>query len=471
MERLVVMFDLDRIAGITGGAISGKKGICPISEVSTDSRSMAPGALFVPLRGERFDGHNYLSQAVTNGAAACLSEEVIAGLSVPVVRVPDTLKALGDIAAAWRMQLRGPLVGITGSAGKTTTKEMLASIYEQTGPGLKTAGNFNNLIGLPLTLLRMTSKDQWAVIEMGTSALGEIERLTMIAQPTVGIITNIGPAHLETLQGLEGVARAKGELFAGLQGGTAVINLDDDRVARLPVANGVKKLTYGTSSEALVRGQNIISGEGTTRFDLCINEEVVTIILPIPGVHNVHNALAAAAAAFETKVPLAQIKAGLENFKPVQGRMNLTPLPCGGILLDDSYNSNPLSARAALAALANFKGRGRRIAVLGDMLELGPDSEKLHESLGADSASVVDLLVAVGRFGEHLQRGALVAGLNPDQVITVEDADAATAYLKEIQRSGDMILIKGSRGIGLDKVAVALKTPAHDNSTNSRKGE
>ncbi len=465
------MFDLDRIATITGGTVSGKKGACPISGISTDSRSMEPGALFIPLRGERFDGHDYLSQAVTNGAAACLSEEVIAGLSVPVVRVANTLKALGDIASVWRQQLRGPLVGITGSAGKTTTKEMLASIYEKTGPGLKTAGNFNNLIGLPLTLLRMTPHDQWAVVEMGTSALGEIERLTQIAQPTIGIITNVGPAHLETLQGLDGVARAKGELFAGLQGGAAVINLDDERVARLPVANGVKKITYGLNQKAQVRAQNVISADDSTQFELCINDDIVAVTLPIPGVHNVHNALAAAAAAFESEVPVLQIKAGLESFKAAQGRMDLNPLPCGGILLDDSYNSNPLSARAALDALANFRGRGRRIAVLGDMLELGSDSASLHEQLGAASAPIVDLLIAVGSFADDLKRGATNAGLNPKQVVVKADADTAAAFLKEEQRSGDMILVKGSRGIRLDKVVAALKAPANDTFLDSQKGE
>lgn len=465
------MFDLERIARITGGTVSGKKGFCPLTGISTDSRSMVPGALFVPLKGERFDGHNYLGQAVTNGAAACLSEEVIAGLSVPVVRVENTLKALGDIAAAWRQQLRGPLIGITGSAGKTTTKEMLANILEQAGPGLKTAGNFNNLIGLPLTLLRMTERDQWAVIEMGTSALGEIERLTEIAQPTIGIITNVGPAHLETLQGLDGVARAKGELFAGLQGGTAIINLDDDRVARLPVANGVKKMTFGTSEKADVRAENITPGETETRFDLVVRELRVTVVLPIPGVHNVHNALAAAAAAFEVSVPLEHITSGLENFSPVKGRMNLSPLPCGGTLLDDSYNSNPLSAKAALAALENLRGRGRRIAVLGDMLELGQDSAVLHEQLGAQSTKVADLLVAVGKFAAHLKQGAVNAGLDEKQAIVLNDADEAASYLRGQQRSGDMILVKGSRGVRLDKVVAALVATDSVTPTQCQKGE
>jgi UDP-N-acetylmuramoyl-tripeptide--D-alanyl-D-alanine ligase len=239
------MFDLEQITRIVGGEFSGKKVNCELVGISTDSRNMVPGSLFVPLRGGRFDGHDYLSQAVRSGAAACLSEQVVEGLPVPVIRVADTLRALGDIAAAHRLQLHGPLIAITGSAGKTTTKEMLASILSQSAPGLKTFGNFNNLIGVPLTLLRLDKSHQWAVVEMGTSALGEIQRLTEIARPTIGVITNVGEAHLETLHGLDGVSRAKGELYAGLSGGTAIINLDDERVARLPVANGVKNAPTG----------------------------------------------------------------------------------------------------------------------------------------------------------------------------------------------------------------------------------
>ncbi|MDX2493840.1 MAG: UDP-N-acetylmuramoyl-tripeptide--D-alanyl-D-alanine ligase, partial [Desulfuromusa sp.] len=318
-----MMFDLERIARIVDGDFSGRKVNCQLSGISTDSRNLSSGTLFVPLRGERFDGHDYLGQAVKNGAAACLSEEVTAGLSVPVVRVSNTLRALGDIAATYRLQLNGPLVAITGSAGKTTTKEMLAEILEQVAPGLKTAGNFNNLIGLPLTLFRLEQKHQWAVLEMGTSALGEIERLTEIAQPTIGVITNIGEAHLETLQGLDGVSRAKGELFAGLQGGTAILNLDDPRVAQLPVANGVKKLTYGLSEQADVRAESIMDKDKGVSFDLLLAGQRYPVQLSLPGRHNVSNALAAAAAAMEIDVPAEKIVAGLTRFVAIQGRMDL----------------------------------------------------------------------------------------------------------------------------------------------------
>lgn len=454
------MFDLERICRIVGGSFHGKKVHCELTGVSTDSRNMLPGALFVPLHGEHFDGHDYLSQAVKNGAAACLSEQVIEGLPVPVIRVEDTLRALGDIAAAWRLQLQGPLIAITGSAGKTTTKEMLAGILTQVAPGLKTFGNFNNLIGLPLTLLRIEKQHQWAVIEMGTSALGEIERLTEIAQPTVGIITNVGEAHLETLHGLDGVSRAKGELYAGLQGGTAIINLDDSRVARLPVANGVKKRTYGLTDQADVRAEQVIVDSGAILFTLRTNGQSQQIRLAAPGVHNVSNALAAAAAAIELDVPLVKIAQGLAAFVPIQGRMNLFPLLCGGMLLDDSYNSNPLSARSALDALDSLKGNGRKVAVLGDMLELGENAQALHRALGEKVALVADLLIAVGEYADHLEQGALTGGMGREQIHKVSDAVAAIERMEKLQRAGDRILVKGSRGVQLDRLAHELKQAA-----------
>jgi UDP-N-acetylmuramoyl-tripeptide--D-alanyl-D-alanine ligase len=414
---------------------------CPLGGLSTDSRNIAPGDLFVPLRGERFDGHDYLSQAVRNGAAACLSDEVVAGLPVPVVRVEDTLRALGDIAAAYRLQLKGPLVAITGSAGKTTTKEMLASILERIGPGLKTAGNFNNLIGLPLTLMKLQPDDQWAVLEMGTSALGEIERLTEIARPTIGVITNVGAAHLETLAGLDGVARAKGELVAGLQGGVAVVNLDDPRVAVLPIANGVKKLTYGLAEEADIRAEAIVEEDNRLGFTLVTRSARVTI---------------------------DDIVGGLDAFRPVAGRMNLFPLTCGGLVLDDCYNSNPLSATAALDALKKLDGRGRRIAVLGDMLELGPAAQELHRELGEKAAAVADLLIAVGSFSEAVCAGAVKAGMNSDRVERLGSAGDAATLLQDILRPGDLILVKGSRGVKLEQVVEILKTD--NNGPDGKKG-
>jgi UDP-N-acetylmuramoyl-tripeptide--D-alanyl-D-alanine ligase len=454
------MYDFEWVARIVGGRICGNKNNCRLSGVSTDSRNIVPGALFIPLRGERYDGHDYMSQAVKNGAAACLSEEIIEGLSVPVICVDSTLRALGDIAAAQRLQLDGPLIGVTGSAGKTTTKEMLASILMQVAHGLKTTGNFNNLIGLPLTLLQLERDHKWAVIEMGTSALGEIERLTEIARPAIGIITNIGAAHLETLHGLDGVARAKGELFAGLQGGTAVVNLDDVRVARLPLANGVKRLTYGMNPAAQVRATGITAGSDEVRFTLIIEGNTYPVRLALPGRHNVMNALAAAAAAFELKVSTEKIVAGLERFVPARGRMNLFPLICGGLLLDDSYNSNPMSAAAALDALQTLKGQGRRVAVLGDMLELGDQAPQLHREIGAKAAAVADRLIGVGQFAQTLCDGARQNGMAAEKLIALTDVDEVIALFRNEPCAGDRILVKGSRGVQLDRLTAVLRASA-----------
>ncbi len=450
-------FELDMIARIIAAkSPESGKGV-EITGISTDSRNINHGELFVPLRGERFDGHDYMSQAVRNGAAACLSEEVISGLSVPVLLVEDTLHALGDIASAVRLQLRGPLFAVTGSAGKTTTKEMLSRIMSRTGAGLKTAGNFNNLIGLPLTLFELQEVHSWAVLEMGTSALGEIERLTEIAAPNMGIITNIGPAHLETLMGLDGVARAKGELFAGLKGGTAVVNLDDERAARLPIANGVRRVTYGLNPDADVRAEDIRDGQSTLSFRLMLPEQNHMIKLQASGRHNVHNALAAAAAAWAIGVEGRDISAGLADFVPAPGRMNIFPLPCGGELLDDSYNANPLSVTAALETLGAKGGEGRRIAVLGDMLELGTEENRFHSEAGAKAALLVDILVTVGRLSRATAMGARNAGLSAASVIELVDCDAAIAAVAGLQRPGDRILVKGSRGMRLDRLASALR--------------
>jgi UDP-N-acetylmuramoyl-tripeptide--D-alanyl-D-alanine ligase len=292
---------------------------------------------------------------------------------------------------------------------------------------------------------------------MGTSSLGEIERLTEIAAPDLGIITNIGPAHLETLKGLDGVARAKGELFAGLKGGTAIVNLDDERVACLPIANGVRRLTFGLGAGAEVRGEEIREEGSCVSFRLVLPTGSYAIRLNTVGRHNVHNALAAAAAAWVLGVAGDEIGRGLADFVPIPGRMNIFPLPCGGELLDDSYNANPLSVMAALATLDQQKGQGRRIAVLGDMLELGEEEVHFHAEVGARAATVCDLLVTVGSLSRETAKGARACGMKPELILEFADCDAAIAGFSGLQRPGDRILVKGSRGMRLDRFAAALR--------------
>ncbi|PLX89413.1 MAG: UDP-N-acetylmuramoyl-tripeptide--D-alanyl-D-alanine ligase [Desulfuromonas sp.] len=393
----MMRISLRTVAEVTGGLLCRNGATTEIEGVSTDSRTLQPGELFVPLRGERFDGHAYLSQAVAHGAVACLSEEIVGGLAVPVVQVEDSLKALGDLAGFVRRSLAGPLIAITGSSGKTTSKEMLSSILGRTSPGLKSEGNFNNLIGVPLSLFRLQPEHQWAVIEMGMSRRGEIARLAQIAKPQIGIITNVGAAHLEKLGGLSAVAMAKGELFIHLPAdGTAVINADDPMVRQLPVANGVRKISFGTGADAEVRATDIEAENGSVRFVLCLEQQKIAVRLPIPGRHNVSNALAAAAVANVIGIPSGEIVAGLEEFRPCPGRMELIELPGDIVLLDDTYNANPLSVRAALGALHDLGRPGQRIAVLGDMLELGALAHELHEEIGQVAAGLVDRLLVYG---------------------------------------------------------------------------
>ncbi len=450
--------DIQAIARITGGALTPAKAQTVIAGISTDSRTTASGELFVPLHGPNFDGHDFLMQAVRNGAAACLSEEVIAGFPVPVVRVQDTLKSLGDLGAAQRLLLRGPLVAVTGSSGKTTTKEMLGAILRLTGPGLITQGNFNNLVGLPHTLFRLTEEHRWAVLEMGMSARGEIARLTEIAAPDVGLITNIGPAHLETLHGLDGVARAKGELFAGLgQGGTAVINADDVRVAGLPVANGVRRLLFGCTPAADVRAERVTLWAEGVAFRLRLPQGDWQVKLRIHGRYNVHNALAAAAAAHALDIEPALIVRGLESFLPCAGRMETCVLADGVTLLEDCYNANPLAVKAALATLDEIPGDGRRVAVLGDMLELGSTSAELHREVGREAARRCDLLILLGEFAAETAAGARQGGLKADRIVLVSSHDEAVLQLQKKLQAGDRLLVKGSRGMTMEKICAVLK--------------
>lgn len=454
----MIPFDVRTVAAVTGGQIIHNGADVPIQGFSTDSRTLQAGELFIPLRGEHFDGHDYLTQAVRRGAAACLSEEVVVGLTIPVIQVRDTLQALGDLAAAVRQGFSGPVIGITGTSGKTTTKEMLAAILARTGPGLKSAGNFNNLVGVPLTLFGLCTDHRWAVIEMGMSARGEIARLAKIASPQVGIITNVGAGHLEKLGGISGVARAKGELFIHLPpGGTALVNADDPEVSSLPLANGVRRVLFGISAEAQVRASEVVAAEGAVRFTLHLPGLDQTAYLPLPGRHNVMNALAAAAAAWVLNVPAEEIVAGLAEFKPCPGRMELLEMADDTRILEDSYNANPLSMRAALDALHDLGRPGRRIAVLGDMLELGEASRDLHREVGALVATCADRLFTLGERACEIAAGAADHGMSADRIVTAQTVEELVVRLQQVLQPGDCLLIKGSRGMRMERITARLQ--------------
>lgn len=450
---------LRAVAEATGGQLVSNGADVRIEGFCTDSRVLQPGDLFIPLRGPRFDGHDFLAQVAQAGAAACLSEETVGGLPIPVVQVTDTLRALGDLAAMVRNRFNGPVVGITGTSGKTTTKEMLAAILTRTGEGLKSAGNFNNMIGVPLTLFGLKQEHHWAVVEMGMSERGEIARLTEIVRPAIGVITNVGRAHLESLGSIDAVARAKGELFANLpDGGTALVNADDVHVVRLPVANGVKTVLFGCSAAAEVRAEQVMAQNGAVEFLLHLDGDSRRVRLPLPGRHNVMNALAAAAAARALDVPLDDIAVGLEAFSPCPGRMELVELPGDILILNDSYNANPLSARAALDALHDLGAAGHRLALLGDMLELGAAAPELHHEVGRMAASCVDELFLFGEFADELGRGAAEAGLDADKIVVGKTHAELADQIRQRLQAGDRLLVKGSRGMQLEKVVNLLKS-------------
>ncbi|HEX9079756.1 MAG TPA: UDP-N-acetylmuramoyl-tripeptide--D-alanyl-D-alanine ligase, partial [Desulfuromonadaceae bacterium] len=427
-----------------------------------DSRQVRAGDLFVALAGERFDGHDFIRSAADQGVKVFLvdsarfpAEAVPAGITA--VAVKDTLAALGDLAARHRRRFDLPVAGITGSNGKTTVKEMLATILTLTGPGLKTAGNLNNLIGLPRMLFQLDGGHRWAVLEMGMSEPGEIDRLAEIAAPEVGVITNAFPAHLASMGSVEAVARAKGELFLRLPtGGCAVCNGDDPLVSRLPVLSGVRRITFGLG-EAEVTATGIENlGRRGQRFTLFLHGERLPILLKAFGAHNVTNALAAAAAASAMSVPMDAIREGLELFTPYDKRFNLEELE-GAVLIDDSYNANPASMRAALTTLRDIREGHRSIAVLGDMLELGAIAAQAHRETGKIAASCVDRLYVMGEMAQTVADGAMEGGLSAKTVIVATSHEEILDDLRQTVNPGDFILVKGSRGMGMEKVAEGLR--------------
>lgn len=447
-----MQWNSEEIERIVSGRLLSAPYAPAITGISTDSRTLQSGDLFVALRGPNYDGHNYLRQAVEYGAAACLSEEIIGGLPVPVIQVDNTLEALGTLAASIRATFTGPVAAITGTSGKTSTKEMLASILTQCSPGLKTAGNFNNLIGLPLTLAGLTPSHRWMVLEMGMNQPGEIRRLSAIARPNVAVITNAGAGHLEGLGSVTAVAKAKAEIFEGLMPeGVAVLNADDPELMALPLPAGVRRVTYGIEQQADVMATNIRLGRQID-FSLHLGDKVVEVSVPLPGRHQVYNALSAAAVAMILRIRPEQIAAGLRQVKMAAGRLEVRELDAGITVLDDSYNANPQSMLAALEVLEHWPASGRRIAVLADMLELGDAAAYCHAEVGGRAAQVADHLLSYGQWSAELVGGARQQGLEPAQVSRMKDHADICGWLGHNIQPYDCLLIKGSRGMRMEKV-------------------
>lgn len=436
------------IVTATGAVASAPVADLAFESVCTDSRAVAAGALFVALRGAHHDAHGFVADALRQGAAAALVEAPVSGADpARLLRVPDTLRGLGDLAAFTRRRWGGPVAAITGSNGKTTTKEMLAAIAAA-DPRLRdrtlaTYGNLNNLIGLPLTLLRLRGDEALAIAEMGMNAPGEIARMTEIAAPTIGVITNVGPAHLEGLGSVEGVAAAKGELFAGLaRDATIAVNRDDAHVVRVAEQFSGRRIEFGRGGEVCAEAIDDRGFDGVD-FTLCVGAGRARVRLRMAGRHNVQNALAAAAVAHGLGLDIATIAAGLCAAAPPKMRLEVTRLANGVTVVNDAYNANPASTEAALDTLARTPGR--RIAVLGEMRELGATAAALHRQVGAYAAACgVHWLVAVGPLGDALAAGARAAG--GIEVDECGDAAAAAALVAARWQRGDAVLVKGSRG-------------------------
>jgi UDP-N-acetylmuramoyl-tripeptide--D-alanyl-D-alanine ligase len=459
-------FVLEEILKATGGRLLQGEEKISFRGISTDSRTVAEGELFIALKGERFDGHHFAIEALKKRAGGVIIEEDRARdirwngyRPSAVIAVKDALHALGDIARERRRKFGTPVVALTGSNGKTTTKDMISACLETTFPVLKTKGNLNNLIGLPLTLFNLTEQERIVVLEMGMNVPGEIRRLTEIAEPDVGLITNIEKVHLEGMGSLERVREEKGELFRRMrQDGTILVNQDDPRVIDLASEFRGQKITFGINHPAEVMAKEIrLHGAGGTSFTLMMEGVTVEITLPLLGRHFVPNALSAIASASLFGIEFEKVKEALEHLSPSPMRMEILHPKEGVTLINDAYNANPRSMELALEILSEMKGKGRAIAVLGDMLELGDFSVEAHQHIGQRVEELsIDFLFALGEEAPVLVESAIRHGLDSEKARIVESHREAISLLKKMVRDGDWVLVKGSRRMGMEKIAEGL---------------
>ena len=461
-----MILSIEEVLKATGGKLlQGKEGTF-FRGIATDSRTVAEGELFIALKGARFDGHHYALEALEKMAGGVVIEEEKVGdirwngyLSRAVIVVKDTLRALGDLALDRRRRYQTPVVALTGSNGKTTTKEMISACLETTFPILKTKGNLNNLIGLPLTLLNLTEKERVVILEMGMNVPGEIRRLTEIAEPDVGLITNIQKVHLEGMGSLERLKEEKGELFRRMKkNGMIIVNRDDPRVIDLANEFFGKRITFAIENPADVMAKEVRlrPAEGTS-FTLRIEGEEVEITLPLFGRHFVLDALSAIAIASLFGIEVEKAKEALERLQPFSMRMEIVHLEGGKTLINDAYNANPRSMELALETLSEVKGKGRAIAVLGDMLELGSFTEEAHQYLGQKvKALSIDLLLTLGEEAPVVAESAIRHGLPPERAKVVESHREVISILKQIMREGDWVLVKGSRRMAMEKIVEGL---------------
>jgi UDP-N-acetylmuramoyl-tripeptide--D-alanyl-D-alanine ligase len=462
-----LIWTVNEILKATGGELICGDEKQRFETVSIDSRTISADDVFVAIVGDVHDGHSFINNVLKQGAVGLIVNNQKAKdlpisewqtQNVACVAVADTTRALGDLAAFHRLRTDVSVIAITGSNGKTTTRQMTAAVIAKKFITLSTVKNYNNQIGVPLTLLRLVPEHKWAVVELGTNSPGEIARLAQICAPDIGVITNIGPAHLEGLGSLDGVMREKGQLIEHLKAaGKAVLNADDRRVYKLATQTKKEVLLFGQSKNARIRATAVKEKTAGISFSLDLPEESLRVDLKVAGQFMVINALAAAAVGHLLGLSAEDIKAGLEKFEPAWGRMNIFQTANGIHIIDDTYNANPDSMRAAITTLKSLRTNNRSILVAGDMLELGEQSEPLHRQVGAWAAAAgINQLWVTGDFAGAVIAGAKDAGMKDEHIFS----GSQERVLVELQKSlkpGDWVLVKGSRGARMEDVVKGIK--------------
>ncbi len=459
--NLPMPWNIDDILNATMGEVLCSKGTDTYKGISIDSRKISKNELFVAIKGENHDGHSFVEHVLGKGISGfVICKKDINKMpvtkwknkNITCVAVDDTTQALGNLARFQRRRSKASVIAITGSNGKTTTRGLVSSVMEQKFSTISTMGNYNNEIGLPLTLFRLSQHHEKAVVELGMNHLGEIRALSKIAEPDMGIITNIGPAHLEGVGSLDGVMQAKGELLGEIKKtGTAILNADDPKILNLAEKTHVPVLFFGFSEKAAVRALSVKSDKSETFFTLALPTGEISIQIGIPGTFMISNALAAAAAGYQAGLSLREIKKGLEQFQPSQGRMNIIKNK-GVNIIDDAYNANPDSMKSAIHTLLSLKEKERGILVLGDMLELGDHADSLHQEIGTLAAeSDIHTLYATGNFAGAVEKGARDGDMDADRIFTGTHKEILE-HLKKNITAKDWILIKGSRGMKMETI-------------------
>ena len=436
-----------------------------VMSIKTDSREIEKGSLFVPIVGEKVDAHRFIPQVMEAGALVTLSEKPLGEVDFPWIQVSSSLQAVKDIAAFYLQQLNIPVVGVTGSVGKTSTKEAIACVLAEKYRVLKTEGNFNNELGLPLTVFRLREGDEIAVLEMGINHFGEMTRLAKIARPHTAVITNIGECHLEFLGDRDGVLKAKTEILDYVQkDGHIVLNGDDDKLVTVQESHGIRPAFFGMERKEGVSGGPPLAlyasdvqslGMAGSKAVFHLDGKSLPVTIPVPGRHMIYNALAAAFVGWIYGLTAGQIMHGIENIRTIAGRMNSIRTE-RFLLVDDCYNANPMSMKASLDVLKETPGR--RTAILGDMGELGEEEAGLHKEVGAHAAACgIDRLVFVGALSQHMYQAALDAGC--ENAVYEPDLDSLLAHIEAYVQDADTVLVKASHFMHFEKVINTLKEP------------